>query len=247
MKKLILLLGILVLLTGTLGATTWVPAEHTCPICKHKHEYQEIGSYGGYIYQWPSKFQYVYWPSIDFQSVYSCPQCHFTTFMEDFDSIPENKVDTLTKYLATVKLDKDYKEYFDIPMTTRLGIAENVYKILGQDNEFWCKFYRVLGYHYAQEKNIDKAKESRVKSLDFARLLLSDSAYFGQKKEILFIMAAMNNYTDQKDSALIYLDKARLLTYENKKWEQENVKGLDNYLTGLISQYKELIQKEIKK
>ena len=58
--------------------------------------------------------------------------------MWDFDSVPENRVDTLTKFLSTVKLEKKYKDYIDIPMTTRLEIAENVYKILGRDNEFWC-------------------------------------------------------------------------------------------------------------
>lgn len=240
MKRKILVLGILFLLSFNINATTWFPAEHTCPVCKHKHEYQEIGSYGGYIYQWPSKYQYVYWPLTDFQSVYCCPKCYFSTFMWDFDSIPENKTDTITKFLATVKLDKEYNNYLDIPMTTRLEIAENIYKILGQDNEFWCKFYRVQGYHYGQ-RNKEKAKISRLKSLDYARLILSDSTCSGQEKEIFFIIAAMNNYIGYKDSALIYLDKASLLTYKNKKWKEENVKGLDEYLTDLIKQYKESI------
>ena len=74
--------------------------------------------------------------------------------------------------------------------------------------------------------------------------MLLDSVYSGQEKEILFIIAAMNNFTGQSDSALIYLDKASLLTYENKKWKEENVKGLDRYLTDLIKQYKEFIRKE---
>jgi len=243
MKRINLILGVIFLLTLNVNATTWFPAEHTCPICKHKHEYKEIESYGGYIYNWPSKYQYVYWPLTDLPSVYCCPKCNFTTYMWDFDSVPENRVDTLTKFLSTVKLEKKYKDYIDIPMTTRLEIAENVYKILGRDNEFWCKFYRVQGYHYDQEKNKEKAKESRLKSLDLARLMLSDSVYFGQEKEILFIIAAMNNFIGQKDSALIYLDKASLLTYENKKWKEENVKGLDRYLTDLIKQYKEFIRK----
>jgi len=243
MKRILLIFGVLFLMTFTVSATTWFPAEHTCPICKHKHEYQEIGSYGGYIYQWPSKYQYVYWPLTDSPSVYCCPKCYFSTYMWDFDSIPENKVDTLTKFLATVKLKKKNKDYLDIPITTRLEIAENVYKILGKDNEFWCQFYRVKGYHCDQKENKDKAKESRIKSIDIAKLMLSDSTYYGQEKENLLIIAAMNNFTGQKDSALIYLDKASLLTYENKKLKEENVKGLDEYLTDLINQYKEFIRK----
>lgn len=243
MKRIIFILGTVLLIIYNANATTWFPAEHTCPVCKHKHTYQDIGSYGGYIYQWPSKYQYIYWPLTDFPSVYCCPKCHFSTFMWDFDSIPQNKLDTLTKFLATVKLDKKYDDYLDIPMTTRLEIAKNVYKIMGKDNEFWCKFYRVMGYHYDEDNNKDKAKEYRLQSLEIAKGMLSDSLYFGQEKEIFLIIAAMNNFTGQKDSALVYLDKAGLLTYENKNWKDTNVKRFDEYLTDLIKQYKEFIRK----
>lgn len=246
MKKLSLFLGIILLLIigNRVYATTWFPAKHTCSVCKKNSTYQEIGSYGGYIYSWPSKYQYVYWPLTDSPSVYSCPKCHFSTYMWDFDSIPVNKIDTLKAFLATIKLDKEYEDYRDIPMTTRLEIAENIYNILGQDNEFWCKFYRVLGYHYDQEKNKKKAKESRLKSLGYARLLLSDSLYSGQQKESFFIIAAMYCFTGQRDSALVYLNKASLLTYTNENWKEENAKGLDEYLTSLINDYREFIRKE---
>lgn len=244
MKRIIVIIGALFFLAFTDSATTWVPAEHTCPVCKYKHMYREIASYGSYIYHWPSKYQYVFWPLTDSPSVYSCPQCRFSTYMWDFDSIPENKRDTLTNFLTTVKLDNKYKDYTDIPMTTRLEIAENVYGILGKGTQFWCTFYRVLGYHYEQEKNNEKAKESRLKSLDLARSMLSDTTYIGQEKEILFIIAAMNNFTGQKDSAFVYLDKANQLTYKNKKWKEENSKGLDTYLTNLIEKSKDFMRKE---
>jgi uncharacterized protein (DUF2225 family) len=231
-------------LTIRVNATTWFPAKHTCPICKHENEYQEIGSYGGYIYHWPSKYQYVYWPLTDSPSIYCCPDCRFSTYMWDFDSIPENKIDTLKVYLTTVKLDQKFKDYLDIPITSRLEIAENVYKILGRDTEFWCKFYRVMGYHYDENKNETKANTARLKSLGLANQMLTDSLYFGQEKENLFIIAAMYNYTGRKDSALVYLDKADLKVYQNKNWKDDNVKGFNEYMTGLISQYREFIKKE---
>lgn len=244
MKKLVLILSILFSLSFTVRATTWYPAEHTCPVCKHIHEYQEIGSYGGYIYNWPSKYQYVYWPLTDSLSVYSCPKCHFSTYMWDFDSIPDNKVDTLTKFLETVSLEKKYKDYVNIPMTKRLEIAKEVYKILERDNKFWCQFYRVLGYHYDKDESSKKAKDYRLKALEIARVMLNDTTYKGQEKENLFIIAAMHNFTEHKDSSIVYLEKASSLTYVNKNWKEENAKGLDDYLTDLIVQYKEFIRKE---
>jgi len=231
-------------LTSVLWATTWFPAEHTCPVCKKKSTYQDIGSYGTYIYNWPSKYQYIFWPLTDFPSVYSCPGCHFSVYMWDFDSIPAEKTDTLKSYLSNIKMEKKYKDYLDIPMTIRLEIAEGVYRILGRDTEFWCKFYRVMGYHYEAEDQAERARSSRLKAIGLVHQMFSDTLYKGQEKELMLIAAAMHYYTGQKDSTLLYLDKANLLTYSNSEMQEQNVKGLDDYLSGLIEQYKAFIKEE---
>lgn len=87
-------------------------------------------------------------------------------------------------------------------------------------------------------------QECRPKSLEIAKSMLSDSAYSGQRKETLYIIAAMNYFMGQKDSALIYLDNASLLRYENKKMQEEDVKGLDEYLTDLIKEYEDAIRRK---
>ena len=244
MNKAILSFGTLLLLTFSLNATTWFPSKHTCPVCNHTDTYQQWGSYGSYIYNWPSKYQYVYWPLTDDQSIYCCPNCYFSAYLWDFDSIAPDRIDTIARFLKTVIIDKNYKDYLDIPATTRLEIAENIYKILGQNDMFWCQFYRVLGYYLEDEDNTVKARESRLKALEIARTMLSDTAYIGQNKELLFIIAAMHNFTGDKDSALFYLEKASKLTYQNTKWKEENAKGLDNYLSELTTDYIALLRKE---
>ena len=243
-KVIIFIWGLLFTLTFAANSTTWSPIECTCPICKHKHEYQEVSSYGGYVYNWSSKFQYVYWPLTDSYSVYSCPKCHFSTYMWDFHKVPEDKIALIKEYLATVTIDNKYEDYDYIPITKRLEIAENVYKILERDNKFWCEFYRLIGYHYDQEKNATKAKLSRVIALNIANKMLLNPSNEGQKKELLYIVAAMNNYINKKDCALFYLDKASTLTYQNNRLKKDESKGLDEYLTDLIEQYKELIKKD---
>lgn len=124
MKKVILILVVLLSLSFYIEATTWFPVEKTCPVCKNKNEYKEVGSYGSYIFQWPSKYQYVYWPLTDSQSVYSYSNCHFSTYMWDFDRIPENKIDAIKSFLKTVNLDTEYKRYTDTSITIRLEIAK---------------------------------------------------------------------------------------------------------------------------
>ena len=164
--------------------------------------------------------------------------------MWDFDKVPGNKITLIKEYLSTITIDKKYEDYDYIPMTKRLEIAENVYKILERDNEFWCEFYRLIGYHYDQEKNAVKAKLSRMTALNIAKKMLLNPTNKSQRKELLYIVAAMNNYIDKKDYALFYLDKASSLTYQNNRLENDKAKGFDVYLTDLIEQYKELIKKD---
>lgn len=162
--------------------------------------------------------------------------------MWDFDDLPGNKYDTLKTYLSTIKFDQKYKSYTDIPMPLKFEIAENIYKILWRDQEFWCRFYRVMGYHYDLALNKEKALEARKTALNIAKELLIDPEREGQQKENLYIIAAMHNFLGQKDSALYYLDESSKFTYTNSAMDEENAKGLDEYITELIGQYKYYIQ-----
>lgn len=238
MKKLILIFGIIFVLIINTNATTWFPAKHKCPICNKKSTYQNIGSWGSYIYHWDSKYQYIYWPMTESPSIYCCPKCQFSSYLWDFDSIPKNKIDTLKQYLKTIKLNKKYKDYMQIPITTRLEIAENVYRILGKDDNFWCEFYRILGYHYEETQNHSKAYENRCKAIKIANTMLLNEHYQGQEKELFYILATMNYKINQIDTALLYLNKAIPLIYNNKQWEEKNSNNLNAYLSELIIDFK---------
>jgi hypothetical protein len=244
MKTLVVVIVFVLTMQSQVSATTWYPEEKECPLCKAKNTYYVIGSYGTYIYSWPEKYQYFFWPLTDSECLYSCPKCKFTAFMWDFDDLPGNTYDTLRSYLETVDFDKKYKNYVEIPMYIKLEIAEHIYQILWRDNEFWCRFYRVMGYHYERMEFKANAYTSRIHALTIARQMLNDTTYRGKEKETLLIIAAMHNYTDHKDSCLYYLDKARQFTYTNSAWEEENSKGLDDYLTQLIQDYIMLINEE---
>lgn len=234
----------MLLLTSFMSATTWYPSEQKCPLCQKKAVYQAIGSYGSYIYQWETKYQYVYWPLTDQYSVYSCPHCFYSVFMSDFDSIPDDRKEAVQLMLDQSKPEGKYKEYSEIPVCNRMEIAEKVYKILGRDAEFWCRFYRVMAYYYEQEGNAARAKEARIAALGLAREMLNDPIRKGTEKETIFIIAAMHRFTEQKDSALFYLKEAESLKYINSEWKKENSDNLDKYLSDLIVQYVALIRKE---
>src|SRR4029077_13749626 len=65
-------------------ATTWGPVEVECPVCHTKNTFNSWMSYGSYVYGWPSKFQNIYWPATDSNSLHTCKHCYLTLFMGDY-------------------------------------------------------------------------------------------------------------------------------------------------------------------
>jgi uncharacterized protein (DUF2225 family) len=104
----------------TVLGTTWADEEFVCPVCKTKNTFGVIVSYGSYIYQWPSKYQFIFWPLTDGHVLYSCKKCYLSVLMWDFDKLPQNKLQEIQNALKGVEIKGDYKRYTDIPMSKRL-------------------------------------------------------------------------------------------------------------------------------
>jgi len=243
MKKRIFIAFIVLFSVLHCSSTTWFPEKKKCPLCNSTNEYMVVGSYGSYIYSWPSKYQFIFWPSTDGQVLYCCTDCKLTLFMWDFESIPDELADSLKTYLKTVDLDKKYKKYYEIPMSLRLEIAEGVYKIMGQNDDWWCWFYRVMGYHYENENEENKALQSRKTALNIAGQLFEDESYDGRQKEYLFIMASMLHFTYGYDEALQILDKAKEYTFSDPTVSAEDAANFNEYLDTLLSELKEMVVK----
>jgi hypothetical protein len=233
---------------------TWFPAEIECPVCKTKNIFLEVGSYGNYIYEYPSKYQLIFWPFTDSPSWYSCKKCRYTNFMGAFAKPPAEKISELRKVLAVASLppQKDLAEkeardrppYLAIPVSARMLVAEKVERTLGNmDDEFWSHFYRVLGYHFATEGNAVEADGARRTSLELTEKMLADAKHEGKRKELLYVAAAMKHFLRQDDDARKLLTEAAALTYVNKDLEGEQDKGYDAYLSKLIKEYLEMLKK----
>src|SRR5262245_37271311 len=79
--------AICLLATSSALATTWTePTPHPDPVrdgatCQGA----EPMSYGSYIYQWPSKYDQVFWPLTDSHSIWFCRESGFAAFVGDFE------------------------------------------------------------------------------------------------------------------------------------------------------------------
>lgn len=224
----------------SLYATTWAPAKIKCPICGETNSFYHVMSWGTYIYQWPEKFQYIFWPRTDSHSLYICKKCHFAAFMWDFESdeVKQKKAEILAA-LSGVELKSKETEYNKIPMSERLTVALKVYQVLHPgDDSFWCEFYRVEGYHYAREHNPAAAAEARRKTLELAEKMQADPKSQGSKKEWLYVSASMRHFLGDDTRAVQDLDAAATLIYKDQNQKDETNTNINGYLDDLIRQYK---------
>jgi uncharacterized protein (DUF2225 family) len=218
-------------------AITTVRVKVRCPVCGTENDFFEYASWGSYIYQYPSKFQLVFWPHTWSASVYSCKKCHLSLFMWDFKDFPKDKIESAKKLLEGVPLRGDYQNYTDIPVSEKLLVAEKVYQLMNRDDDFWSHFYRVLGYHFAEEKKPEQAKQARLHALEITQRMLADSASAGRRKELLFLAASMHHFTGDDTTARQELKTAAALTYRDPQGDEERSKNYDAYLSALIKEF----------
>jgi len=218
-------------------ATTWGLGDITCPICDTVNSFYVVFSYGSYIYQWESKYQFVFWPMTDPQSLYCCKNCRFTCFMGEFEAVPEDKHEKIRSTLDSLDFSDWPEDYLQIPMSDRLMVAEKMYTVIGQDDESWCHFYRIKGYHLQAEEKLDEAKAARLHALELVQKMMEYKINKGRLKELYLISGAMKYYTDDKEGALQDFKKAQKLTFKNDKVDEVQLKQYNDYLNGLLEDY----------
>ncbi len=234
---------VVLLTTQNAHATTWGPEKVVCPLCGTRNDFHGIRSYGSYIYWRPSKFQYVFWPYTVSAVLYSCKSCHLTCFMSDFKDVPVDKHNRLREMLSSVEVEGNPSVYTDIPMLTRLRIAERVYSVLKEgDDEFWCKFYRILGYHCANQGRHEEAQEARKKALVMTAKMLSEDKNAGIQKELFVIAGTMLSALEDYAGAATCFRKTQTVKYENPDLEAEHSEDFDKYLTELSGECLEKIK-----
>lgn len=232
-----LAIGVLLLAAAPFAlATTWVDVEVTCPVCGTVNVFQAPASYGSYVYEDPSRFQYVFWPATTDRFVYTCRECHYTTYMGDFENLPEEVVPLAAKLLEREgAIEGQLVPYYEIPMPVRLAIAEKLYGLVDRDDAFWSELYRIEGYHLERAGRPDEAKRARTRALEAAirRLEASPST----RKETLFIVGSMRFFTGDTAGAREALKEAKGLTYDAPDQGPQVSEQVDRYLDELISQF----------
>ena len=98
---------------------------------------QQPMSFGGYVYTWPSRFDFVFWPISDPVGVWHCERSGFTALIDDFDGLSRAEITAIQAHLAT-----HYNGVSD-PLT-RLWLLEEIYRLRNKDPAFDNRLLRVL-------------------------------------------------------------------------------------------------------
>ena len=80
-------------------ATDWAETSIKDPISGKDAKVWDIISFGGYIYQWPSKYDGVYWPYTAEPHIRFSPESGYIAFGSDFSQIDDDEKRRVSKFL----------------------------------------------------------------------------------------------------------------------------------------------------
>lgn len=224
--KLVFAILLLFVLSPVSLATTWGEAQVDDPIKEGaKCEVNEPGSYGSYIYSWPSKYDQVFWPITVPQGIWYCSESGFVAFIGDFDGITDKEKADIAAYLK----NREQKLGNGKDLLVRL---EEIYALRDKDDAFRNKLNRVLARWYQDLEDIGRANEyRRVALAEIERWLQKGGKDEGRRLEYLYLAA---NYTrlfgkiEASDEYIARLEQAA----ENVR--SEKLKGFAGYLLELV-------------
>lgn len=228
---------IIILISIALGntATKWATSRIMCPVCHKINKFQEILSYGSYIYQWPSKLEFIFWPLTDSYCLYTCSKCKYSAFMWDFKDIGNDTLKLIKKEIANLNLSViDYND----KMVNKLEASEKIYKLYEHNPDFWCKFYRTMGYHYNVAGEVEKAKSARLKALSIADSLIKLPENDYRKKELLLITSSMKYFTNQYEASINDINIALTIKFNDTKVDSAKNANVNKYIDEVLNELK---------
>ena len=230
MKKTYFITVIFVLLASISAySTTWSEKEIQDPISGETTKVYDIMSYGGYIYNWPSKYDAVFWPLTDTKFIRFNTKSGYIAFGSDFEEINDAEKKQVTEFL---------KQNYDPanPPVSHIDMLKwlfKVYEVRGADNEFKIRHYCLMSY--LTRKNTSESSNYRKKALSLMDKYLN-SAKPSMYKAQLYIVAGFYSALLKIGNEEIYWDK--LTNSEYGIDDPEKLKSSKEYIDKILKEIK---------
>lgn len=217
MKRMLLFTTILLLLILSsslyinitfVHSTTWIPVKKTDPITGDEVIVYETVSFGGYIFNWPSKYDLIFWPWTDENWIWFCPKSGYGSFAIDFDKLSEQEKKHLSEWLKIDPLNppKTHKD--------KLFWLEKIYTQRNVSEEFWLLFYRLMAF--INQNNPQVSIEYVNKAIPLLEKKLDEKRGGVKRIEVLYLLGEYNRRLGQEEKAVKYFDQAKKERYVDK-------------------------------
>ncbi|MCF6436785.1 DUF2225 domain-containing protein [Pseudoalteromonas sp. MMG022] len=214
--------------TLTVSATTWHEKKVDDPIKPGaKCSVLSVGSYGSYIYNFPSKYDQVFFPYTASHAMWFCEESGYISFIRDFESITEQEKEKIAAYLK-LNPPKDIRS-----LLSKLELIEKIYSFRTLLPEHSNQNKRILAYLYEQKDKFDIANNYRKAALtEIYELLKTDLTEY-RKLEYLYLSA---NYERQLGNITKSDEQLAILAKEIEQISNEKLQHFGNYLSQLMSE-----------
>ena len=209
------------------NATKWAESFVDDPIMQgSKCSVYEVLSSGSYIYDWPSKYDQIFFPYTSSAAIWFCKESGYISFMRDFDNVTAEEKIKISNYL------KANPQINIRSLLSKLKLLETIYSLREVSLELSNKNKRILAYLYEQKDKIELANSLRRSALLEINELLTAELTKYKRLEYLYVAA---NYERQLGN--ISNSDLRLKTLKNEieNINSEELKWFGSYLSKLAT------------
>lgn len=208
-------------------ATTWTePQPVPDPVRQGaKCQVSQPMSYGSYIYQWPSKYDQVFWPLTDPNGIWFCHESGFTAFIDDFELKSDERAALASELAAFYQpLDKP-------TLRDKLVLLQKSYAARKADASTQIRLLRVLAYYYETEfQDYAGASALRHQALEMIETALSQKLPDSERLEYLFVSSIYYREFDDLEKSKVTVQALEQALKANK---DEKLQGFVEYLSEL--------------
>jgi len=186
-------------------------------------------SYGGYIYNWPSKYDAVFWPLTDSEFIRFNTMSGYIAFGSDFEDINENEKRLLIEFLKqNYNPDKPPISHID-----KLTWLFEVYEVRGTDDEFKIRYYCLMSYLTRTNYNESSGYRKKALSLIDKYLISGKPSFY---KAHLYVVAGFYSLLLENGSEEKYWEK--LTDSEFGIEDTEELKKSREYIDNMLKEIK---------
>lgn len=224
------LITFLLLITASfVHATTWGEGTAVDPISGKEIKVPEIASYGSYIYEWPSKYDGVFWPLTDEQYLRFSPDTGYIAFSRHFESITEEEKEKVRTFLKNNYSRERELETFQ----ERLDWLEEVSRARGMGDDFWLDYYCLRAHLSRLEEDV--STEYRKKAVPVAERRLQKLEAGQEKARVLYILTNYSRLLGKEDEAKQYFEQLKNLSWKATEEEGAASEEIVAYYTELAN------------